>query len=309
LAKLILGIKDVKYQLFIEGRRNETLVVETLIRQLLEAGVHFGHQTKRWNPKMKKFIFGERSGIYIIDLQETAQRLKTTCEFLKNLAAAGQFILFVGTKKQAQEIIASSATRCGMFYVNERWLGGTLTNFETIRKSVHRLGELQALLAPESSASFSKKERVSMNKEIVRLKKKLSGIVEMKKVPAALVIVDPKKENIAVSEAKRLSIPVVALLDTNCDPNDIDYPIPGNDDAIRSIKLVVSMIADNILAGRQKYLQVKEPKGEEEKEKEEQSEEPQKETEEEKQSEEPQKETEEETTEEPEKTQGVNDED
>jgi small subunit ribosomal protein S2 len=238
------------------------LAVETLIRQLLEAGVHFGHQTKRWNPKMKKFIFGERSSIYIIDLQKTSQRLKTACEFLKNLAAAGQLILFVGTKKQAQDIIASSATHCGMFYVNQRWLGGTLTNFETIRKSVHRLRELEALRAPESSASFSKKEKASMDKEIGRLKKRLSGVMQMEKLPAALVIVDPKKEEIAVQEAKRLFIPVIALLDTNCDPTDIDYPIPGNDDAIRSIKLVVSIIADSILAGRQIYLQTKEVKKE-----------------------------------------------
>ena len=238
------------------------MVVETLIRQLLEAGVHFGHQTKRWNPKMKKFIFGERSSIYIIDLQQTAERLKATCEFLKNLAAAGQTILFVGTKKQAQEIVASEATRCEMFYVNERWLGGTLTNFETIRKSVDRLRELETLLAPESSASFSKKEKASMDKEIAKLKKKLSGIVQMKRLPSALVIVDPKKEDTAVREAKRLSIPVAALLDTNCDPGDIDYPIPGNDDAIRSIKLVVSMITDNILAGRQQYLQMRETKKE-----------------------------------------------
>ena len=236
------------------------MVVETLIKQLLESGVHFGHQTKRWNPKMKKFIFGERSGVYIIDLQQTAQRLKAAGEFLEDLAAKGRSILFVGTKKQAQDIIVSEATRCGMFYVNQRWLGGTLTNFETIRKSVSRLKDLQALRAPESSASLSKKEKATLDKGIAKLTKKLSGIVKMDKLPSALVIVDPKNEDTAVAEANRLSIPVIALLDTNCDPEDIDYPIPGNDDAIRSIKLIVSVIADNVLAGKQKMVKVKQTK-------------------------------------------------
>lgn len=236
------------------------MAVETLIRQLLEAGVHFGHQTKRWNPKMKKFIFGERSGVYIIDLQQTAQRLKAAGEFLKEIAAQGQSVLFVGTKKQAQDTIASCAAHCGMFYVNERWLGGTLTNFKTIRKSVERLQELEAMRAPESSTSLSKKEKAVLDKDIAKLKKKLSGIVAMEKLPRALVIVDPKKEETAAREAKRLSIPVVALLDTNCDPQDADYPIPGNDDAIRSIKVVVSILADDILAGRQKFAEIKKPK-------------------------------------------------
>jgi len=236
------------------------LAVETLIRQLLEAGVHFGHQTKRWNPKMKKFIFGERSGVYIIDLQQTAQRLKAAGEFLKEIASQGQSVLFVGTKKQAQDTVASCADRCGMFYVNERWLGGTLTNFKTIRKSVERLQELEAMRAPESSTSLSKKEKAVLDKGIAKLKKKLSGIVKMEKLPHALVIVDPKKEETAAREAKRLSIPVVALLDTNCDPQDTDYPIPGNDDAIRSIKVVVSILADDILAGRQKFAEIKKPK-------------------------------------------------
>jgi len=209
---------------------------------------------------MKKFIFGERSGIYIIDLQQTAQRLKRAQEFLQGLAAKGQTILFVGTKKQARDVIAAEAARCGMFYVNERWLGGTLTNFRTIRKSVERWRSLEALIAPESSTSLSKKERATIDKEIARLSKKLSGIVQMEKVPVALVIVDPKKEETAVREAKRLSIAVVALLDTNCNPEDIDYPVPGNDDAIRSIKLVISMLADSALAGRQKHLEIKEDK-------------------------------------------------
>lgn len=236
------------------------MAVETLIRQLLEAGVHFGHQTKRWNPKTKKFIFGEKSGIYIIDLQQSAQRLTSACEFLKALAAEGKSVLFVGTKKQAQEIISFEAERCGMFYVNERWLGGTLTNFETIRKSVQRLREMQALRAPESEASLTKKEKAVLDKGIARLIKKLSGIVRMERLPAALVVVDPKKEEIAVAEARRLSIPVVALLDTNCDPEGIEYPIPGNDDALKAIKFVVAMVADNILVGREKYAQVKESK-------------------------------------------------
>ena len=236
------------------------MAVETIVRQLLEAGVHFGHQTKRWNPKMKKFIFGERSGIYIIDLQQTAQRLKAAREFLNELAAAGQNILFVGTKKQAQSIIAQEATRCGMFYVNERWLGGTLTNFQTIRKSVQRLHDLEAMRAPESSASLTKKEIALLDKGIARLTKKLGGIIQMKGLPAALVIIDPKKEETAVREAKRLSIPIVALLDTNCDPGDIDYPIPGNDDALRSIELIVSLIAEDILTGRKSYLEIKENK-------------------------------------------------
>lgn len=242
------------------------MVVETLIKQLLEAGVHFGHQTKRWNPKMRKFIFGERSGVYIIDLQQTAQRLKVACESLKDLASQGKTILFVGTKKQAKDIIASEAARCGMFYVNERWLGGTLTNFETIRKSVYRLKDLQALKDPQSTASLSKKEIAILDKNIARLTKKLTGMIEMERTPSALVIVDPKKEVNAVSEANRLGVPVIALLDTNCDTDGIDYPIPGNDDAIRSIKLVVSMIADNILEGREKFLKIKRSKKAKEKE-------------------------------------------
>jgi small subunit ribosomal protein S2 len=246
-------------------------VVDTLIKQLLEGGVHFGHQTKRWNPKMKKFIYGERSGIYIIDLQQTAQRLKAACEFLKDIVAAGETALFVGTKKQAQDIIAVEAARCGMFYVNERWLGGTLTNFETIRKSVNRLKELKLLVAPESAASLTKKERASLDKEIGRLHKRLAGIMQMERLPAALIIVDPKKEENAVAEASRLDIPVIALLDTNCDPDNIDYPIPGNDDALKSIKLIVSVIADSILEVRQQYLKTKETKKQKEPKKKEQA--------------------------------------
>lgn len=230
------------------------MVVDTLIRQLLEAGVHFGHQTKRWNPKMNKFIFGQRSGIYIIDLQKTAKRLKAASEFLQTLAASGKNVLFVGTKKQAQEIITFEATRCGMFYVNQRWLGGTLTNFQTIRKSINRLKDLQNLKNPESHAALTKKEKAVLDKEVAGLSKKFSGIAQMESLPAALIIVDPKNEETAFKEAKRLNVPVVALLDTNCDPEEITYPIPGNDDAIRAIKLVVSLLADSVLAGRQAYL-------------------------------------------------------
>lgn len=238
------------------------MVVETLIRQLLEGGVHFGHQTKRWNPKMRKFIFGERSGIYIIDLQQTAQRIKSAAEFIKTSVASGKTILFVGTKKQAQDIIASEAERCGMYYVNERWLGGTLTNFETIRKSVYRLKELEVLVDPDSATSISKKETVSITKDIERLKKRLSGIVNMDKLPGCLVVVDPKKEAIAVHEAKLLSIPVIALLDTNCDPDGIDFPIPGNDDALKSIRLVVSILADGALEMQQECLKKEKAKEE-----------------------------------------------
>lgn len=231
-------------------------MVEILIRQLLEAGVHFGHQTKRWNPKMKGFIFGERSGIYIIDLQQTAQRLKAACGFLEDLSAKGKSVLFVGTKKQAQETVASCAAQCGMFYVTERWLGGTLTNFETIRKSADRLKALEAQKSSDT-ISLTKKEKATREKDIARLRKKLSGIVEMKKLPAALAIVDPKKEYIAVQEAKRLGLPVVALLDTNCNPEEIDYPVPGNDDALKSIKFIVSMLAESILAGKEKTKEIK----------------------------------------------------
>ena len=240
------------------------MAVDTLIRQLLEGGVHFGHQTKRWNPKMRQFIFGERSGIYIIDLQQTAQRLKSACDFLKEVIGTGGTVLFVGTKKQAQDIIASEATRCDMYYVNERWLGGTLTNFETIRKSVHRLAELESLVAPESTASLTKKELASIEKEIERLRKRLAGIMQMGSLPSALVVVDPKKEENAVREANRLNIPVIALLDTNCDPDNIDFPIPGNDDALKSIKLVISMLAESVLEMKQKFAKkAKEKKGKE----------------------------------------------
>lgn len=226
-----------------------------LLKQLLEAGVHFGHQTKRWNPKMKPFIFGERKGTYIIDLEQTAHKIAEACDFLKEVSSQGSHILFVGTKRQAQETIAFEAARCGMFYVNQRWLGGLLTNFQTIRKSVERLKELQTMKTDGTFELLSKKEAAMLTKEMVKLQKNLSGIVEMARLPQALFVIDPKKETIAVREANKLSIPVVALIDTDCDPELIDYIIPGNDDAIRAIKLITSIVADAVIEGRQKLLE------------------------------------------------------
>lgn len=226
-----------------------------LLKQLLEAGVHFGHQTKRWNPKMKPFIFGERKGTYIIDLEQTAHKIAEACDFLKEVSSQGGHILFVGTKRQAQETIVFEAARCGMFYVNQRWLGGLLTNFRTIRKSVERLKELQIMKTDGTFELLSKKETATLTKEIAALQKNLSGIVEMVQLPQALFVIDPKKETIAVHEANKLSIPVIALIDTDCNPELIDYIIPGNDDAIRAIKLITSIIADAVIEGRQKLLE------------------------------------------------------
>jgi small subunit ribosomal protein S2 len=218
------------------------------MKELLEAGVHFGHQTKRWNPKMKKYIFGKRNGIYIIDLQKTLKLFKEASQFIADLAGQGKRILFVGTKRQAQDAILEEANRCGMFYVNSRWLGGTLTNFTTVRKSIERLKEIEALLG-DSEKEMSKKERAALDKERDKLQKNLIGIREMDGLPDALFVIDPKKEYIAVKEAKKLGIPVVAIVDTNCDPEDIDYVIPGNDDAIRAIRLFTTKIADAVLEG------------------------------------------------------------
>ncbi|MDQ7837438.1 MAG: 30S ribosomal protein S2 [Thermodesulfobacteriota bacterium] len=220
------------------------------MKQLLEAGVHFGHQTRRWNPKMKPYIFGTRNGIYIIDLQKTVQLFKTAYDFIVQAATGGKPVLFVGTKKQAQESIAEEASRCGMFYVNSRWLGGTLTNFQTIRKSIDRLKTLEAMKEDGSIHRFKKKEILQMEKEIVKLEKSLGGIKEMGKLPGALFVVDPRKEYIAITEARKLGIPVVAIVDTNCDPDGIDYLIPGNDDAIRAIRLLTSRMADACLEGK-----------------------------------------------------------
>ena len=226
---------------------------ETLIKDLLEAGVHFGHETKKWNPKMKKFIFGEKNGIYIIDLEKTKDAVIRACEFVKGLAARGGHILFVGTKKQAQDIVKEETSRCGMFYVNHRWLGGTLTNFHTIKKSIKRLNDLERLKEDGTLAKLSKKETAKLNKEMIKLNKNLEGIRVMEKLPGAMFVVDSKKEEIAVKEAKKLGIPTVALVDTNCDPDLIDYVIPGNDDAIRSIRLVTGIIADSVLEGKEEF--------------------------------------------------------
>ena len=218
------------------------------MKELLEAGVHFGHQTKRWNPKMKKYIFGKRNGIYIIDLQKTLKLFKEASQFIADLAGQGKRILFVGTKRQAQDAILEEANRCCMFYVNNRWLGGTLTNFSTVRKSIERLKEIESILG-DSEKEMSKKERATLDHEREKLQKNLIGIREMDGLPDALFVIDPKKEYIAVKEAKKLGIPVVAIVDTNCDPEDIDYVIPGNDDAIRAIRLFTQKIADAVLEG------------------------------------------------------------
>lgn len=223
------------------------------MKSLLEAGVHFGHETKRWNPKMKPFIFGEKNGVYIIDLSKTQEALLKACDFLKGVAAKGGSILFVGTKRQAQDIVKEEALRSGMFYVTQRWLGGMLTNFQTIKKSIKRLEELERLKEDGTMAKLSKKEAAQLNKEMFKLNKNLEGVRAMAKPPKAMFVVDSKKEEIAVKEARKLGIAVVALVDTNCDPDLINYVIPGNDDAIRSIKLVVGLVANSILEGREEF--------------------------------------------------------
>lgn len=223
---------------------------EITLKSLLEAGTHFGHQTKRWNPKMKKYIFGARNGIYIIDLQKTLARFKVALEFVVESIAAGGSILFVGTKKQAQDLIIEEANRCGMFFVNHRWLGGTLTNFSTIKKSVDRLKEIEAMKKDETIANRPKKEIMKLEKKLVKLVRYLGGIRDMSGPPSVIFIVDPRKEKIALLEAQKLKIPVIAIVDTNCDPDGIDYVIPGNDDAIRSIRLIVSKIAEAVLEGK-----------------------------------------------------------
>jgi small subunit ribosomal protein S2 len=220
------------------------------MKDLLEAGVHFGHQTKRWNPKMKQYIFGERNGIYIIDLGRTAKLYREAAEFATQVAAQGGALLFVGTKRQAQDAIAEEATRCGMFYVNQRWLGGLLTNFSTIQRSLARLRELEAMATDGRYDTLSKKEIARLEKERRKLAKNLDGIRGMTRLPDAVFIVDTKHEQIAVDEARKLKIPVIGVVDTNCDPDQIDYVIPGNDDALRSIRLFTAGIADAVLAGR-----------------------------------------------------------
>src|ERR671914_478321 len=220
------------------------------MKDLLEAGVHFGHQTKRWNPKMKPFIFGERSGIYIIDLGKTVKRYKDAEDFVQRLASEGKTVLFVGTKRQAQDVIAEEATRCGMFYVNERWLGGLLTNFSTIQRSIARLRDLEAMANDGRYEFMPKKEIARAEKEKRKLQKNLEGIRNMSRLPDALFVVDTRKEKIAVDEARKLKIPVVGIVDTNCDPDEVDFVIPGNDDALRAIRLFASKIAEAVTAGR-----------------------------------------------------------
>ncbi|MGA9172865.1 MAG: 30S ribosomal protein S2 [Thermoactinomyces sp.] len=221
------------------------------MKQLLEAGVHFGHQTRRWNPKMSKYIFTERNGIYIIDLQKTVKMMEQAYNFVRELAANGGNILFVGTKKQAQEAVKEEAERCDMFYVNHRWLGGTLTNFQTIRKRIERLHELERMEDDGTFDVLPKKEVILLKKEQAKLEKFLGGIKQMKKLPDAIFVIDPRKERIAVAEARKLNIPIVAIVDTNCDPDEVDYVIPGNDDAIRAVRLFTGKIADAVLEGRQ----------------------------------------------------------
>ena len=221
------------------------------MKQLLEAGVHFGHQTRRWNPKMKEYIFTERNGIYIIDLQKTVKKIDEAYYFIRDLAMEGGTVLFVGTKKQAQESIEQEAKRCEMFYVNQRWPGGMLTNFKTIQSRINKLRKIEKMEADGDFDLLPKKEVIQLKAEQEKLEKNLGGIKEMKKLPSAMFVVDPRKEHIAILEAKALGIPVVAIVDTNCDPDEADYPIPGNDDAIRAVKLIASKIADAVLEGRQ----------------------------------------------------------
>lgn len=221
------------------------------MKQLLEAGVHFGHQTRRWDPRMAEYIFQARNGIHIIDLQKTSKKLDDAYEFVRAQAEEGKNILFVGTKKQAQECVKEAAEKCGMFYINERWLGGTLTNFPTIRTRVERLTELERMEEDGTFDILPKKEVALLRKEMDKLNKNLGGIKEMTEIPDVMFIVDPKKEHIAILEAKKLNIPVVGLIDTNCNPNDVDYVIPGNDDAIRAVKLMTDVMANAVIEGRQ----------------------------------------------------------
>lgn len=228
-------------------------MADEVLKILLECGVHFGHQTRRWNPKMKRFIFGERSGIYIIDLEKTIDHLNRARDFIQNIAAKGGNILFVGTKKQAKDVMASEAKRCEMFYVNNRWMGGLLTNFQTIKKSIERLRQIEKMAEDGVMENLTKKETARLTKEKDKLLLNLGGIREMKVHPQAIFIVDSKKEDIAVKEAARLKIPIIGLIDTNCDPDLIDFPIPGNDDALKSIRYITSMITDSIIEGRKEF--------------------------------------------------------
>jgi small subunit ribosomal protein S2 len=221
------------------------------MKQLLEAGVHFGHQTRRWDPRMAEYIFQARNGIHIIDLQKTSKKLDDAYDFMKEQAEAGKTVLFVGTKKQAQDCVKEAAEKSGMFYVNQRWLGGTLTNFKTIRKRIQRLTELETMEQDGTFEVLPKKEVVLLKKEMDKLNKNLSGIKNMTEIPQVMFVVDPKKEHIAIQEARKLNIPIIGLVDTNCNPNDVDHVIPGNDDAIRAVKLVTDVMANAIIEGKQ----------------------------------------------------------
>jgi len=235
---------------------------DEILRTLLECGVHFGHQTRRWNPKMAEYIYTERNGIYIIDLQKTVRKIEEAYMFMREIAMNGGSVLFVGTKKQAQDSIREEAERCGMFYINNRWLGGTLTNFVTIRKRIDRLAELTDM---ESNGTFDmlpKKEVAKLRLEMEKLEKNLGGIRDMSRLPSCVFVVDPRKEHIAVLEARRLNIPIVGIVDTNCDPDEVDYIIPGNDDAIRAVKLILSAMANAVMEGRQGESMDKEPASE-----------------------------------------------
>lgn len=224
-----------------------------VIKELLEAGVHFGHPRKRWNPKMKPYIYNLRNGIYIIDLEKTAELLLKACEYVRNVASQGGYVLFVGTKRQVQDMIQDEALRCGMFFVNNRWLGGTLTNFETVRNSIARLKSIQAMKEEGKLELLTKKEKAGLERELDKLLKNLAGIVEMDRLPDVMYVIDPNREGIAVREAKKLKIPIVAIVDTNCDPENIDYVIPGNDDAIKSTRLITSYIANAVIEGLRFY--------------------------------------------------------
>jgi len=232
-----------------QGGNNKMAVIS--MKQLLEAGVHFGHQTRRWNPKMATYIFTERNGIYIIDLAKTVKKLEEAYFFVRDIAASGESVLFVGTKKQAQDAIKEEAERCNMFFVNARWLGGMLTNFKTMRSRITRLNQLKKMEEDGTFNLLPKKEVIKLQLEMAKLEKYLGGVKDMKKLPGAMFIVDPRKEKNAIAEARKLGIPVVAIVDTNCDPDEVDYVIPGNDDAIRAIKLISSTMANAVLEGRQ----------------------------------------------------------
>jgi small subunit ribosomal protein S2 len=229
-------------------------VPSELIKQLLEAGVHFGHQTKRWNPKMKKFIFGSRSGIYIIDLEKTEACINAARDFLMDITSKGEFVLFVGTKKQAQDVMKKEAVRSGMYYVTDRWPGGLLTNFATIKKSINRLKDIEKMRIDGTFEKLTKKEVARLEKELGKLNKNFLGIVPMERMPKAVFVVDTKKEETAVAEARRLGIPIIGLIDTNSNPDLVDYPIPGNDDATKSISCVATIISDTIIEGRKKFM-------------------------------------------------------